>query len=72
MDQGLLASKEEIGWQAALGEKQTQPAGGEVVVFVDHLQRGFSPPGSKFFRDALHFYHLHPQDLAPNSISNMC
>ena len=36
------------------------------------MNRGFSPPGSKFFRDILHFFKLHSQDLGPNSISNIC
>ena len=71
-DQGLLASKEKIGWRAAIEDERPQPAVGEVVVFLDHLLRGFSPPRSKIFRDVLHFYNLHPQDLAPNSISNLC
>ena len=42
------------------------------MVFTDHLLRGFSPPGSKKIRDALSFFNLHPQDLGPNSISNLC
>jgi hypothetical protein len=42
------------------------------MVFTDHLLRGFSPPGSKKFQDVLNFFNLHPQDLAPNSISNLC
>lgn len=36
------------------------------------MLRGFSPPGSKFFRDVLHFFKLHPQDNGPNSISSIC
>ena len=68
---GTLSSKEMIGWRAAAGEVRPQPAEGEVVVFTDHLEQGFSPPGSKFFRDALNFYNLHPQELGPNSISNL-
>ena len=36
------------------------------------MNRGFSPPGSKFFRDVLHFFQLHPQDIGPNSVSNIC
>lgn len=69
---GNLDPKEIIGWQTASGETIPQPAEGEIVVFADHLERGFKPPGSKFFRDALHFFHLHPEDLGPNSISNLC
>ena len=43
-----------------------------MIVFTDHMIRGFSPPGSKFFRDVLHFLQLHPQDIGPNSVSNIC
>jgi hypothetical protein len=49
-----------------------QPQQGEVVVFADHLHRGFCPPGSKFFCDVLNFFNLRPQDLGPNSITNLC
>ena len=48
------------------------PQEGEVVVFVDHLARGFKPPGSKFYRDVLADFQLHPQDTGPNSVTNMC
>ncbi|KAI4963873.1 hypothetical protein ZWY2020_010341 [Hordeum vulgare] len=69
---GTLSPKELIGWRATSGEVRPQPAEGEVVVFADHLERGFSLRGSKFFRDALNLYKLHPQDLGPNSISKLC
>jgi len=36
------------------------------------MNRGFSPLGCKFFRDVLHFFQLHPQDIGPNSVSNIC
>ena len=48
------------------------PKEGKVIIFADHLSRGFSPPGSKNFRDVLHFLQLHPQDIGPNSVSNIC
>ena len=41
-------------------------------MFVDHLGRGFSPPGSKNFHDVLASFQLHPQDIGPNSMSNIC
>ena len=44
-------------------EEKPQPKEGEVIVFTDHMNRGFSPPDSKFFRDVLHFFNLHPQDI---------
>ena len=53
-------------------EERPQPKDGEIIIFTDHMNRGFSPPGSKFFRDVLHFFKLSPQDIGPNSISNIC
>ena len=53
-------------------EEIPQPKDGEVVVFTDHMNRGFAPPGSKFFRDVLNFFDLRPQDIGPNSVSNLC
>ncbi|XBI36935.1 hypothetical protein VPH35_122370 [Triticum aestivum] len=36
------------------------------------MNRGFSPPGSKFFKEVLQFFKLHLQDIGPKSISNIC
>ena len=66
---GALAKKEVIHWRVPGAENPPEPKDGEVIVFTDHLSRGFSPPGSKFFRDVLHFFQLHPQDIEPNSVS---
>lgn len=44
---GTLAPQEAIGWRPALGERCPQPASGEVVVFTDHIEWGFTPPDSK-------------------------
>lgn len=71
-DQGLLSEAEAASCRVPMGECPPTPKPREVIVFADHLLRSFSPPGSKFFRDVLHFYGLHPQDLGPNSISNLC
>ena len=70
--QGLLATQVEICWRVSQGENVPKPGEGEVVVFMDHILGGFTSPGSKFFRDVLHYFNLHPQDLGPNSISNLC
>ena len=32
----------------------------------------FTPPDSRNFRDMLHFFKFHPQDIGPNSVSNIC
>ena len=60
---GALDKKEIIHWRVPGPENPPKPKEGEVIVFADHLSRGLSPPGSKFFRDVLHFLQLHPQDI---------
>ena len=70
---GFLPAKDILHWRVSKqNEKRPQPKDGEVIVFTDHMNRGFSPPGSKHFRDVLHFFQLHPQDIGPNSVSNIC
>ena len=69
----FLPAKDVIHWRAPNPEEaKPQPQAGEVIVFTAHMNQGFSPPGSKFFHDVLHFMQLHPQDIGPNSISNIC
>lgn len=68
---GLLPPKDEIVWRAPEEETRPQPGQDEIIIFSDHLDRGFRPPGSKFLRDALHHYNVRLQDLAPNSILNL-
>ena len=72
VDMGAFPAKEVTHWRVPGPETTPQPGEGEVVIFSDHLLHGFSPPRSKFFWDALHFYNLHPQDIVPNSVSNLC
>jgi hypothetical protein len=70
---GYLPKKEVMSYRVPdPTEEKPQPKEGEVIVFTDHMNRGFSPPGSKFFRDVLHFFDLRPQDIGPNSVSNIC
>ena len=66
---GNLDPQNVIGWCTGFGEDLPNPKEGEIVVFVEHLERGFKPPGSKFLRDALTFMNVRLQDLCPNSIS---
>ena len=69
---GYLPKKEIMSYCAPNPEEEfPQPKEGDVVVFMDHMNQCFSPPGSKFFRDVLHFFDLHPQDIGPNSVSNI-
>lgn len=72
MDFKLLPPQSEIHWRAPEEEIHPQPAQGEIIVFADHLERGFRPPSSKNFRDVLHHFRIRPQDLGPNSILNLC
>ena len=50
---GALASQETNHWRVPGQENPPELQNGEVIVFTDHLNRGFSPPGSKFFRNVL-------------------
>ncbi|XBI55483.1 hypothetical protein VPH35_037300 [Triticum aestivum] len=68
-----LPKKEVMSYRAPdPSEERPQPKDGEVVIFADHMSRGLAPPGSKFLRDVLHFFDLRPQDIGPNSVSNIC
>ncbi|XBI52493.1 hypothetical protein VPH35_034857 [Triticum aestivum] len=70
---GYLPKKEIMSYRAPdPSEERPQPRNGEVVIFADHMSRGFAPPGSKFFREVLNFFDLRPQDIGPNSVSNIC
>lgn len=48
-EQGFLAETEAATCQVPMGERIPEPHAEEVIVFTDHLLRGFFPPGSKFF-----------------------
>ena len=69
---GVLAAKNAIHWRVLRTETTHAPKQGKAIVFTDHMLWGFTPPGSKFFHDVLHFFQLHPQDIGPNSVSNIC
>ena len=47
---GFLLEKNIMSYRApGPDEERPQPKDDEVIVFTDHMNRGFSPPGSKFF-----------------------
>ena len=56
---GYLPEKSVMSYRAPDPSKERpQPKDGEIIVFTDHMDQGFSPPGSKFFRDVMHFFKL--------------
>jgi len=69
---GALSKKDAIQWRVPGPECPPMPKDGEVIVFADHLSRGFNNPGSKNFRDVLANFQLRPQDIGPNSVTNIC
>src|SRR3954467_12527387 len=69
---GALAPQNVLQWRVLGPECPPEPKEGEVIVFLQHLGRGFSPPGSKNFWDVLASFQLHPQDIGPNLVSNIC
>ena len=70
---GHLPKKDVMSYRAPdPSEEKPLPKAGEVIIFTDHMSRGFAPPGSKFFREVLNFFDLRPQDIGPNSVLNIC
>ena len=69
---GALDIKDTIHWRVPGDECPPTPQEGEVVIFADHLARGFKPPSSKFYRDVSANFQLRPQDTGPNSATNLC
>ena len=62
---GTLAKKENIHWRVPGEEIPPVPKDGEVIVFTNHLIRGFSPPGSKFFLMCFIFFNFTLKILDP-------
>ena len=66
--EGLLPSRELIKWRPAEDEAVPMPQTGEVVVFTDFFESGFSFPPSPFMRGFLHHYGLELHHLNPNGV----
>ena len=66
--EGLLPSQGLIKWRPAAGEAVPMPQTGEVVVFTDFFESGFSFPPSPFMRGFLHHYGLELHHLNPNGV----
>jgi hypothetical protein len=66
---GLMRPKAQVGWRPAAGEEFPTEGTGETVVFLAHIERGFSVPTGNFLRGLLHFYRIELVHLAPNSIT---
>jgi hypothetical protein len=69
VERGLLQSKTEVEWRAAVGEEFPSEDVKEQVVFVSFIERGFNLPAGDFFRGLLHHYRLELVHLVPNSIT---
>jgi hypothetical protein len=69
VDRGLLRPKEQVRWRPTAGEAFPTETTNETVVFLMHIERGFSVPAGEFLRGLLHFYHIELVHLAPNSIT---
>ena len=63
---GHLPKKDVMSYRAPdPSEEKPHPQAREVIIFTDHMSRGFAPPGSKFFREVLNFFDLRPQTSDP-------
>jgi hypothetical protein len=69
VDQGLLRSKTEVEWRAAVGEDFSSEDIKEQVVFGSFFERGFNLLAGDFFRGLLYYYRLEFVHLVPNSIT---
>ena len=65
---GLLPPRDQCEWRAAGEEIIPDPQLGEVVIFAEHVERGFKPPGSLFFRSLMQRLGLRLHDIGPNSM----
>jgi hypothetical protein len=65
---GLLPPKDQCEWRAAGEEVIPDPQPGEVVIFTEHVERGFKPPGSLFFCSLMQRLGLRFHDIGPNSM----
>jgi hypothetical protein len=69
VDRGLLWSKTEVEWRAAVGEDFPSEEVKEQVVFGSFFERGFNLQAGDFFRGLLYYYRLELVHLVPNSIT---
>jgi hypothetical protein len=69
VDRGLLRSKTEVEWRAAVGEDFPSEDVKEQVVFGSFFERCFNLPAGDFFRGLLYYYKLELVHLVPNSIT---
>ena len=56
---GFLPPKGDSVWRAPGDEIEPRPQPNELVMFVEHVERGFTPPGSSFFRNLLQLSLIH-------------
>ncbi|KAE8786203.1 hypothetical protein D1007_39987 [Hordeum vulgare] len=64
----LLPPASQVSVRLPGSEASPAPVAGEVVVFAEHLYRGFGLPASSFFVEWLQFFGLQSHHLAPNAI----
>jgi hypothetical protein len=69
VDRRLLRPKALVGWRPAAGEEFPTEGIGETVVFLAHIERGFSVSAGDFLRRLLHFYRIDLLHLTPSSIT---
>jgi hypothetical protein len=68
VDHRLLRPKSQVGWRPAVGEAFPAEGTGETVVFIAHIERGFSVRAGDFLRGLLQFYRIKLLHLAFSSI----
>ena len=67
---GVLGTEDEVKARVPPEDEiRPDPRRGEVVLFVDHLERGLALPVSPFFCQFLEFFNLQLHHLGANSIA---
>jgi hypothetical protein len=66
-DRGLLSPKTEVGWRPAAGEEFPTEGTSKTVVFLAHIERGFSVLVGDFLCGLVYFYSIELVHLVPNS-----
>jgi hypothetical protein len=69
VDRGLLRSKAEVEWKAAVREEFPTEDVKEQVIFTSFFERGFNLPAADFFQGLLFYNKLELVHLVPNSIT---
>lgn len=68
VEEGILPSRDLIGWRGAAGEEFPTPNTDDIMVFLPFFRFGLGLPADDFLRGLLHFYGIDIHHLNSNFI----